>query len=144
MGCCLTKNKISDSDIPTIQVHLKYINHGPYIQVLGNQHVNLEVIHSNAYSKTVIFNSNNRYNKLCIVLDDAYNGRMPMGPPFKRDEYSVNVDNVDDTNNIQTSLIQRSPNVYNNLSNNLSNNHPTTILDMLKYVNRQNNSKLYS
>jgi hypothetical protein len=136
MGCCFTRHNSIKNDIPIITITMKYNNGKPNILVETSKDVSTYYYMDKVNTKGIRCKVNNTQHTLIINVDDAYNGVVPMGPPFENDNCIVHVDNNAYDNN--SSLIQRSPLVK---SYTLDNN-PTTIIGMLKYLNGNNNHRI--
>ena len=134
MGCCFTKQYRNNK--PQITVNLKYMNGQPYVEVIGDG-VLLEFFTNKSYTKGISCDINGIKHDLIINIDNAYNGIMPLGPPFSREDCVVNIDTRNNmVNNYSThsitrdnNLIQRSPMLHP------YNDNPRTVIDMLRYVN---------
>jgi hypothetical protein len=129
MGCCFTRHNSIKNDIPIITITMKYNNGKPNILVETSNDVSTYYYIDKVNTKGIRCNVNNTQHTLIINVDDAYNGVVPMGPPFENDNYAVQVANTDYDNN--NSIIPRSPLIKSNTND----NNPKTIIEMLKYLN---------
>lgn len=147
MGCCFTRNKYNN-EIPRIIINMEYKHGQPYIEIIKDAGVELHYIVNRINNKFVKCEINNTIHNLIINVDDAYNGIMPIGPPFMDnantnkynyidDGYTIDVVtqecNSNSKNKKCTNLIHRSPRIvpYDN---------PNTIIDMLQYLNNRINN----